>query len=191
MTQAPSCETCKGTGKIAQMFSDPTLFNPHTSSPCPDCQPKPSEGTVSEADVLAVVSGLENVRCDLFSMSRPAVSAIQGKSIHLIERLRDELTQARAAIERQAGEIAALNRKLDQAEAVRSEEAFAGALADQVRDSRISNLEADLAAARLNAFDKAVADELPRVSHLEYDSHEICKHFAAKVRERIAAGDGK
>ena len=38
-------------------------------------------------------------------------------------------------------------------------------------------------------FDAAVAAELPRVSHLEYDSHEICKHFAGKVRERLAAGE--
>lgn len=37
------------------------------------------------------------------------------------------------------------------------------------------------------AFDAAVAAELPRVSHVEYDSHEICKHFAGKVRERIVA----
>lgn len=41
--------------------------------------------------------------------------------------------------------------------------------------------------ALLAAFDKAVADELPRVSHVEYDSHEICKHFASKVRARIAS----
>lgn len=34
-------------------------------------------------------------------------------------------------------------------------------------------------------FDSAVAAELPRVSHVEYDSHEICKHFASNVRERI------
>jgi hypothetical protein len=39
----------------------------------------------------------------------------------------------------------------------------------------------------LAAFDAAIAAELPRVSHVEYDSHEICKHFASKVRERIAA----
>ena len=39
----------------------------------------------------------------------------------------------------------------------------------------------------LTAFDEAVAAELSRVSHVEYDSHEICKHFASKVRERIAA----
>ena len=38
----------------------------------------------------------------------------------------------------------------------------------------------------LTAFDAAVADELPRVSHLEYDSHEICKHFADKLRERLS-----
>lgn len=34
-------------------------------------------------------------------------------------------------------------------------------------------------------FDSAVAAELPLVSHVEYDSHEICKHFASKVRERM------
>lgn len=39
----------------------------------------------------------------------------------------------------------------------------------------------------LAAFDAAVAAELPRVSHVEYDSHEICKHFAAEVRKRLAA----
>jgi len=44
------------------------------------------------------------------------------------------------------------------------------------------------AAAKLGEFDRAVADELPRVSHVEYDSHEICKHFAAKVRERLTSG---
>lgn len=38
----------------------------------------------------------------------------------------------------------------------------------------------------MSAFDKAVADELPRVSHVEYDSHEICKHFAGELRKRIA-----
>lgn len=34
----------------------------------------------------------------------------------------------------------------------------------------------------LEAFDDAVSQELPRVSHVEYDSHEICKHFASKIR---------
>ena len=29
----------------------------------------------------------------------------------------------------------------------------------------------------LAAFDAAIDAELPRVSHIEYDSHEICKHF--------------
>lgn len=38
----------------------------------------------------------------------------------------------------------------------------------------------------LSVFDAALAAELPRVSHVEYDSHEICKHFAGKLRERIA-----
>lgn len=41
----------------------------------------------------------------------------------------------------------------------------------------------------LSAFDAAIAAELPRVSHLEYDSHEICKHFAGKVRERLVTDD--
>lgn len=40
---------------------------------------------------------------------------------------------------------------------------------------------------KLAAFDAAIAAELPRVYHLEYDSHEICKHFAGKVRERLLA----
>lgn len=38
----------------------------------------------------------------------------------------------------------------------------------------------------LDAFDEAVAQELPRVSHVEYDSHEICKHFASRVRAILA-----
>jgi len=38
----------------------------------------------------------------------------------------------------------------------------------------------------LEAFDDAVSQELPRVSHVEYDSHEICKHFASKVRAILA-----
>jgi len=36
-------------------------------------------------------------------------------------------------------------------------------------------------------YDAAIADELPRVSHVGYDSHDICKHFAGKVRERLLA----
>ena len=39
----------------------------------------------------------------------------------------------------------------------------------------------------LALFDVAVASELPRVSHIEYDSHEICKHFASEVRKRLLA----
>lgn len=42
----------------------------------------------------------------------------------------------------------------------------------------------------LSAFDAAVAMELPRVSHLEYDSHEICKTFADHVRAILAATGG-
>lgn len=39
---------------------------------------------------------------------------------------------------------------------------------------------------KLTEFDKAVADELQRVNHIPYyDSHEICKHFAAEVRKRL------
>lgn len=34
----------------------------------------------------------------------------------------------------------------------------------------------------LRLFDAAIEAELPRVSHLQYDSHEICIHFAKKVR---------
>jgi hypothetical protein len=39
----------------------------------------------------------------------------------------------------------------------------------------------------LSAFDLAVATELPCVSTVEYNSHEICKWFAANVRKRLAA----
>ena len=41
--------------------------------------------------------------------------------------------------------------------------------------------------AGLSAFDEAVAAELPCVSTLEYNSHEICKRFAKNIRERLAA----
>lgn len=43
----------------------------------------------------------------------------------------------------------------------------------------------------LAAFDAAVTEELPRVSHVAYDSHEICKHFAGEVRKRIERQTGK
>jgi hypothetical protein len=39
----------------------------------------------------------------------------------------------------------------------------------------------------LSAFDKAVDDELPCVSVVPYNSHEICKWFAGNVRQRLAA----
>lgn len=39
----------------------------------------------------------------------------------------------------------------------------------------------------LERFDAAVAAELPCVSTVEYNSHEICKWFAKNVRERFAA----
>lgn len=42
-------------------------------------------------------------------------------------------------------------------------------------------------AATVAQFDAAVAAELPLVSHLAYDSHAICKKFAANVRGRLAA----
>jgi hypothetical protein len=37
----------------------------------------------------------------------------------------------------------------------------------------------------IESFDAAVEAELARVSHIEYDSHEICKHFASKLRKRL------
>lgn len=37
----------------------------------------------------------------------------------------------------------------------------------------------------LSVFDSAVTAELQRVSHVEYDSHEICKHFAGELRKRL------
>lgn len=42
----------------------------------------------------------------------------------------------------------------------------------------------------LSIFDAAVAAELPRVSHVEYDSHEICKHFAGELRKRVEQSMG-
>jgi hypothetical protein len=38
----------------------------------------------------------------------------------------------------------------------------------------------------LAAFDEAVERELPRVSTVEYNSHEICKHFAGELRARLS-----
>jgi len=40
-------------------------------------------------------------------------------------------------------------------------------------------------AGEMTRFDAAIQDELEHVTHLEYDAHEICKHFAAKVRIRM------
>jgi len=37
----------------------------------------------------------------------------------------------------------------------------------------------------LDLFDATVARELPKVSHLEYDSHKICKVFARRIREAM------
>lgn len=39
----------------------------------------------------------------------------------------------------------------------------------------------------LTVFDKAVADELPLVSSVPYNSHEICEWFASNLRARLAA----
>ena len=41
--------------------------------------------------------------------------------------------------------------------------------------------------AKVAQFDAAVAAELPLVSHLAYDSHAICKKFAANLRGRLTA----
>lgn len=183
MTQAPSCETCGGSREVRKPHTVATLM------PCPDCQPKqvddnppigalaraieelqpkPSEGAVSEARVI-------ELREDMGHPCRG--NQWDGEYAKDWRSMCDELLTARATIERQAGEIEAMREAI-------------GVAARKSID-RISQLESDLAAARLNAFDKAVADELPRVSNVEYNSHEICKHFAAKVRERMAAGDGK
>jgi hypothetical protein len=52
---------------------------------------------------------------------------------------------------------------------------------DQMHTYALAAVEAAL----LERFDQAIAAELPRVSHVHYDSHEICKHFAGEVRKRI------
>lgn len=67
----------------------------------------------------------------------------------------------------------------------RENEAFALACTPEAITALLA--AADRADALLSLFDAAVAAELPRVSHLEYDSHEICKQFAATLRERLAA----
>lgn len=38
----------------------------------------------------------------------------------------------------------------------------------------------------LASLDEAFAAEIQRVSHIEYDSHEICKHFYAELRAKFA-----
>lgn len=65
--------------------------------------------------------------------------------------------------------------------------AYMHAEANKIR-ARAAELEAAapaLSAGVVEAFDAAVAAELPRVSHVQYDSHEICKHFAGEVRKRL------
>lgn len=45
----------------------------------------------------------------------------------------------------------------------------------------------------LDAFDAAVSQELPRVSNLAFNSHEVCKHFASQLRTilNLVACDGQ
>lgn len=184
--QAPSCETCGGSSRVMANHFDADRFDVSAPKctdtiPCPDCQPKPSEGTVSEAcrwpECECSSGAAERCSKPIYSDDARVAKIRDEDGRPRVVAICNELLTARATIERQAGEIDAMREAI-------------GVAARKSID-RISQLEADLAAARLDAFDKAVADELPRVSHLEYDSHEICKHFAAKVRERIAAGDGK
>lgn len=56
---------------------------------------------------------------------------------------------------------------------------------DELRD-KVAELEKDA----LAAFDAAVSAELPGVSHVHYDSNEICAWFAAGLRTRLAAMKG-
>lgn len=39
----------------------------------------------------------------------------------------------------------------------------------------------------LELIERVATEELKHVSHLEYDSHEICTHFWGKVRDEIFA----
>lgn len=39
----------------------------------------------------------------------------------------------------------------------------------------------------LSELDAAFEHEIARVSHVEYDSHEICKHFFGELRKRLLA----
>ena len=57
---------------------------------------------------------------------------------------------------------------------------------DGLREARDKFLSSS-SSPSVEAFDKAVAEELQNVSHVTYDSHEICKHFAGKVRSRLSA----
>lgn len=66
--------------------------------------------------------------------------------------------------------------------------------ADQVREAQLEAIrshEAERGAQEhaVAAFDVAVSEELPLVSHVHYDSHEICKHFAGEVRKRLLAAE--
>lgn len=94
------CDECGGKGYVyegeAITGRGPEDVFPEKAA-CPECQPAP-EG-VSDADIMSTVAALETVRNDLFSLSRPAVSAIQGKAIYLIERMEAELKQRRSGQE--------------------------------------------------------------------------------------------
>lgn len=56
---------------------------------------------------------------------------------------------------------------------------------DDLRLAALSSLKSMEPRLTLQDFDDCVAEEVQRVSHIEYNSHEICKHFASKVRERL------
>ena len=42
-------------------------------------------------------------------------------------------------------------------------------------------------AVAMGLFQIAAAHELEKVSHVEYDSHDICEHYMGKVMERLSA----
>lgn len=148
-----------------------------------ELQPKPSEGTVSDVKVWQ-----PSLRTDSSGVAYP----------HMIETLdggqdgnyvsRKDFDTAMDTIERQAGEIATLREQLQRAYDAHNADVQSDAI-------RISQLEADLAAARLNERRYLWLRNGDYTSEVEDKLHEsdgyllMGKELDAAID--LAAGDGK
>ena len=61
-----------------------------------------------------------------------------------------------------------------------------------IYEAALASKDAEIEALRnpwisVKDYDQAISEEIKNVSHVQYDSHEICKHFASKVRSRLTA----